>query len=125
MTNWNRTMVVAACLFAVACGYSEKKFKDDYLSSYCAANVECADAGTGIFFTDASECEAFLGAFFGLGNLGCDYDPASAKDCVADLDAADCSELNSLSSCNAVYSGDTCGWGGSTGTTPTSSTTSM
>jgi hypothetical protein len=115
MTQWNRMMVVVVgCLAVSACGYSEKKFKDDYLASYCAANVACADEGTGVFFTDEAECESFLGAFFGLGTAGCDYDPGAGQACVEALDAAECGDIDSIPDCNTVYSGGACAWGGTT-----------
>lgn len=117
--SWNRMLlVVVGTLAASACGYSEKKFEADYLATYCEANVACADEGSGIFFSDAAECETFLGAFFGLGTTGCDYDPGAGKACVEALEAADCDGLNAIGDCDQVYSGETCGWGGTTDTTP-------
>ena len=117
--RWMRAVVV---VFAVGCGYSEGKFKDDYLDAYCGMSESCAEGtGVSISFGSADECKTFLGAFFSLGTAGCDYDPVAAKDCVDELGAASCDGLatgDGTPSCDAVYSGDACGWA-STGSTPT------
>ena len=119
-------ILFASTLAMSACGYSEKKFKNDYLAAYCDQSVACAgEGGTGLLFEDASECETFLGAFFGLGTAGCDYDSKAGKACIEEIDAAACDSLNDTPSCNDVYSGDACGWGGSTTTTGTTFTTTF
>ncbi|MEQ1506637.1 MAG: hypothetical protein ABMB14_30700 [Myxococcota bacterium] len=111
------TTLVWTTVALAACGVSEGKFQDQYVAKSCEALESCADAsGTGvsISFGSQSECETFLGPFVSLATAGCDFDPAAASDCLADLDEPDCDAVNSggaaASSCEAVYSGDGCGW---------------
>lgn len=113
--------LVALLPLLVACGVSEDKFKDKFAEKSCEVLLECApgggtDSGFGSFFGSQEDCESlysFAYAFMGE----CDYDKKAAKECLKALDDASCDESpEEITACEEVWSGDTCGWGGTGGT---------
>lgn len=75
-----RNAIMFPALFlAVACGYSEEKYADDYVEKFCAEWADCAPDGSSCPVSN-SEAECPEGET--CPEFTCDFNADAAKDCI-------------------------------------------
>lgn len=86
-----KNLLIGATLVLGACGLSQDKFEEDFAATFCEKNNTCLEAAE----LPTIDCDADV-EVDDVEEVECDYDAAAAKDCLDQLDTAECSELGFL-----------------------------
>jgi len=111
--DMREALTLCALLPLVACGLSPEEFNEEYVALYCDVAVDC-DASN-LFFETVEDCESFVGALTsGVASYAesaddCDFNKDNASACLDDMADVTCEDLDTLSSCQAVFEGSGCG----------------
>lgn len=108
-----KKFLIGAAVLLGACGISEDKFTEDFGSTFCEKTNECLEA-EGL---DTIDCDADTEDGEAAADVECDFDPAAAKDCLSELDAAECDGpvISTPSVCADVFTNCTTGEDGEDG----------
>ena len=112
--------MLAACLLAVGCGYSEDTYAEDFTDAWCDKSTECESDILAFYVSlgsdEATAQTSFDTAYDALCNAEateaedgedeCEFDSAAAKECVEAIETATCEEsatgFEFPSACNNV-----------------------
>ena len=79
-----RIAIVLSLFFVASCGISETKYGKEFFRLNCEKQNECSGSSN-----DCGEPEEVTD---GEAEYECDYDKKKAKDCLSELEVAECSD---------------------------------